>query len=135
MIKLTAIGNLGNDCVVNTVNGKQVINFSVAHTEKFKDNQGTAQQKTTWIGCNYWSDSKVAQYLKKGTLVYVEGTPEVKTYEGRNGIQAEMRVRVHAVQLLGGNKDGQRSQNEPVHDNVNDETGSDISTSKEDLPF
>ena len=40
MIKLQVIGNLGKDCVTNVVNGKNVINFSVAHTEKFKDAQG-----------------------------------------------------------------------------------------------
>ena len=34
MIKLQVIGNLGKDCIVNTVNGKTVINFNVAHTEK-----------------------------------------------------------------------------------------------------
>ena len=37
MIKLQVIGNLGKDAVVNNVNGKSVINFNVAHTERFKD--------------------------------------------------------------------------------------------------
>ncbi|MBD0352663.1 MAG: single-stranded DNA-binding protein, partial [Flavisolibacter sp.] len=41
MIKMQVIGNLGKDCVVNNVNGKSVINFTVAHTEKYKDSQGT----------------------------------------------------------------------------------------------
>ena len=40
MIKLQIIGNLGKDCVVNTVNGKNVINFTVAHTEKYSDSPG-----------------------------------------------------------------------------------------------
>ena len=38
------IGNLGKDCVVNTVNGKNVINFTVAHTEKYRDSQGNNQE-------------------------------------------------------------------------------------------
>ena len=49
MIKMQVIGNLGKDCVVNTVNGKNVINFTVAHTEKYKDSQGNMQEKTTWV--------------------------------------------------------------------------------------
>ena len=45
MIKLQVIGNLGKDCIVNTVNGKNVINFTVAHTEKYRDSQGNNQGK------------------------------------------------------------------------------------------
>ena len=46
MIKMQVIGRLGKDCVVNTVNGKNVINFTVAHSEKYKDSQGALQEKT-----------------------------------------------------------------------------------------
>ncbi len=37
---MQVIGNLGKDCVTNLVNGKNVINFNVAHTEKFRDATG-----------------------------------------------------------------------------------------------
>jgi single-strand DNA-binding protein len=50
MIKLLAIGNLGKDAVLNNVNGKNVINFTVAHTERYKDAQGNQKDKTTWVG-------------------------------------------------------------------------------------
>ena len=40
MIKLQVIGNLGADCIQKEVNGKTVINFNVAHSEKYKDAQG-----------------------------------------------------------------------------------------------
>ena len=42
MIKLQVIGNLGKDALVNNVNGKTVINFNVAHTERYKDAQGNS---------------------------------------------------------------------------------------------
>ena len=48
MIKLQVIGNLGKDAVLNNVNGKSVINFTVAHTERFKDAQGVQKDKTTY---------------------------------------------------------------------------------------
>ena len=103
MIKLQVIGNLGRDCVTNNVNGKTVMNFTVAHTERYKDAQGNQQDKTIWVDCAYWSDrTAVAPYLKKGTQVYVEGTPEVRTYaknDGTNG--ASLSLRVQSVQLLG----------------------------------
>jgi single-strand DNA-binding protein len=103
MIKLQVIGNLGKDCVTNTVNGKNVINFNVAHTEKFKDAQGNQKDKTIWVECAYWTDrTGIAPYLKKGTQVYAEGTPEVRTYpknDGTTGIS--LTLRVQNVQLLG----------------------------------
>jgi single-strand DNA-binding protein len=104
MIKLQVIGNLGKDCVVNTVNGKNVMNFTVAHTEKFKDSTGAQREKTIWVECAYWSErTGLAPYLKKGTQVYLDGAPEIRTYttaDGKNG--ASLSLRVSSVQLLGG---------------------------------
>lgn len=107
MIKLQIIGHLGKDCVTNTVNGKNVINFSVAHTEKFRDQQGNQKDKTTWVECAYWTDrTGIAPYLRKGTQVYAEGTPELKTYPKNDGSTgASLTLRVFSVQLLGGRND------------------------------
>jgi single-strand DNA-binding protein len=108
MIKLQVIGNLGKDAQVNNVNGKSVINFNVAHTERYKDAQGNQKDRTTWVDCSYWTDrTAVAPYLKKGTQVYVEGTPDVRTYttaDGRNG--ASLTLRIASVQLLGSRGNG-----------------------------
>jgi single-strand DNA-binding protein len=103
MIKMQVIGNLGKDCVVNTVNGKNVINFTVAHTEKYRDSQGNNQEKTTWVDCAYWTDrTAVAPYLQKGTQVYVEGQPEVRSFTRGDGTAgASLSLRVREVQLLG----------------------------------
>jgi single-strand DNA-binding protein len=107
MIKLQVIGNLGKDCVTNTVNGKNVINFNVAHTEKFRDAQGNQKDKTIWVECAYWTDrTAIAPYLRKGTQVYVEGTPEVRTYQKNDGTTAfSLTLRVVNVQLLGNRGD------------------------------
>jgi single-strand DNA-binding protein len=103
MIKLQVIGNLGKDCVTNMVNGKNVINFNVAHTEKFRDAQGNQKDKTIWVECAYWTDrTGIAPYLKKGTQVYAEGTPEVRTYPKNDGTTGvSLTLRVQNVQLLG----------------------------------
>jgi len=109
MIKLQVIGNLGKDALVNNVNGKNVINFTVAHTERFKDAQGNQKDRTTWVDCAYWTDrTAVAPYLKKGTQVFVEGQPDVRTYTTQDGRQgASLTLRVVSVQLLGSkNSDG-----------------------------
>jgi single-strand DNA-binding protein len=103
MIKMQIIGRLGKDCVVNTVNGKSVMNFTVAHSEKYKDSQGVMQEKTIWVDCAYWSDrTAVAPYLTKGTQVYVEGQPEARSFQRNDGTPgASLSLRVREVQLLG----------------------------------
>lgn len=104
MIKLQVIGHLGKDCTTNVVNGKNVINFSVAHSEKYKDASGVQKDKTTWVECAYWTErTAIAPYLKKGQLVYTEGTPEVRSYTKNDGTTGtSLTLRVLNVQLLGG---------------------------------
>ncbi len=142
MIKLQVIGNLGKDCVVNTVNGKNVINFSVAHTEKFKDNTGAQKDKTIWVECAYWTErTAIAPYLKKGTQVYADGTPDLRNYTTQDGRQGtSLILRVSSVQLLG-SKDGTENQagyQQQQTPNINMSTvpnSNEISEPADDLPF
>lgn len=146
MIKLQVIGNLGKDCVTNTVNGKNVINFSVAHTERFKDNTGNQKDKTIWVECAYWTDrTGIAPYLKKGTQVYVEGTPDIRTYQTQDGRQgASLSLRVQNVQLLGSRQGTENTNENPdsayrYNNNYNTPptapATSDITEPLDDLPF
>jgi single-strand DNA-binding protein len=144
MIKLQVIGNLGKDCITNTVNGKNVINFNVAHTEKFTS-QGTQKDKTIWVECAYWTDrTGIAPYLKKGTQVYVEGSPEVRTYPKNDGTTGvSLTLRVQTVQLLGsrgdsggsGSTDSYSSGSYGSSSGSNVQAGSEISEPVDDLPF
>ena len=145
MIKMQVIGNLGKDCVVNTVNGKSVINFTVAHTEKFKDSQGNNQERTTWVDCAYWTDrTAVAPYLTKGTQVYVEGAPEVRSFQRNDGTGgASLSLRIREVQLLGrrgentgggGYSNDAPSQNQPNRMQESNSPSS-VDTGADDLPF
>ncbi|MGB8195261.1 MAG: single-stranded DNA-binding protein [Chitinophagaceae bacterium] len=144
MIKLQVIGNLGKDCIVNTVNGKTVINFNVAHSEKFRDAQGNQREKTIWVECAYWTDkTAVAPYLLKGQTVYVEGQPEIKTYttsDGRNG--ASLTLRVLSIQLVGGKttgnapaSQGQEEYNSAPARRTEVPAPSDVTEPIDDLPF
>lgn len=103
MLKMQVIGHLGRDASTNTVNGKTVINFTVAHSEKWKSADGTAQERTTWVDCSWWTDrTAIVPYLKKGTQVYVEGQPEARAFQKKDGTPgSSLSVRVGIVQLLG----------------------------------
>ena len=140
MIKMQAIGNLGKDCVVNTVNGKNVINFTIAHTEKYRDSQGNNQEKTTWVDCAYWTDrTAISPYLTKGKQVFVEGTPEVRSFTRQDGTAgASLSLRVREVQLLGGRGDSVPSVSSAL--SMSSSSGSIPSPSEitepiDDLPF
>jgi single-strand DNA-binding protein len=102
MIKLQIVGNLGRDGVVREVNGKNVINFSVAHTERYRDSAGNQRERTTWVDCSYWTDrTGVAPYLRKGTLVYAEGIPSAESFMNKDGnAGVALRLRVSNVHLL-----------------------------------
>ena len=93
---------LGQDATVNTVNGKTVINFSVAHSEKYKNKDGIEVDKSVWVSAAYWTDRvNVAMYLKKGTQVYLEGSPEAKTYTNKNNeVIPQLQIRVASLNLL-----------------------------------
>ena len=137
MIKLQVIGNLGKDCVVNTVNGKNVINFTVAHTEKYRDSQGNNQEKTTWVDCAYWSDKTgVAQYLTKGKQVYVEGQPEARAFQRNDGTAgASLSLRVRDIQLLGGRGEGVPSAASGSSQSSSINEPASIGEVSDDLPF
>jgi len=143
MIKMQIIGNLGKDCVVNTVSGKNVINFTVAHTEKYKDSQGNQQEKTTWVDCAYWTDrTAIAQYLVKGKQVYVEGQPEARSFQRNDGTPgASLSLRVREVQLLGGRGDSgggsafAANTSSAASSGSNIPSPSDITEPVDDLPF
>ncbi|MBL7741334.1 MAG: single-stranded DNA-binding protein [Chitinophagaceae bacterium] len=148
MIKMQVIGNLGKDCVVNTVNGKNVINFTVAHTEKYKDSQGNLQEKTTWVDCAYWTDrTAIGQYLTKGKQVYAEGQPEARSFQRNDGTPgASLSLRVREIQLLGGrgeNTGGGSAYNSNAGSNYSSASSSaapvpaasEITEPIDDLPF
>lgn len=153
MIKLQIIGHLGGDCTTNEVSGRAVINFNVAHSEKFKDAQGNLVDKTTWVRCSYWTDTNrtaIAQYLKKGQLIYAEGSPEAEAYMNKeNQAAASLKMNVFRIQLLGSKNDNQggdsqqggsasynsSSSSNSSSSNVNQNAASHADEPADDLPF
>jgi single-strand DNA-binding protein len=131
MIKMQVIGHLGKDCQVNLVNEKNVMNFSVAHSEKYRDSAGEMKERTLWVECSYWTDrTAVAAYLKKGTQVFVEGNPDVKTFTRNDGTPGvSLLLRVLGVQLIGGKSEGNSVK--PVGEPV----GVLVEEGSNDLPF
>jgi single-strand DNA-binding protein len=138
MIKLQVIGHLGRDANKNEVGGKTVINFTVAHSENFTDKNGEKQSKTLWVDCAKWGEQTgILPYLTKGSQVYVEGQPEVRTWEKDGKSGASLTLRVSQIQLIGGRTEQQqqqRQQPEPTYQNPAI-TPIDYADVDSDLPF
>jgi len=136
VLKIQCIGYLGKDAVMYQYQTDNVLNFSVAHTDKYKDN-GVLKEKTTWVSCSWWVDaqSKVGQYLKKGTLVWVEGFPEAKMWENQDGKKTcGITMRVIKLELLGGKREDNQDRSNPQQSTEKSEGFSPINND-EDLPF
>jgi single-strand DNA-binding protein len=86
--KVILIGNLGRDPETRFTNsGSSVTNFSIATKESFADKSGTRQDRTDWHNIIVWGKQgeTCAQYLKKGSPVYVEGRISYREYEAKDG--------------------------------------------------
>lgn len=116
MNKVFLLGNLGNDPEVrNTTTGKQVANFSLATSEKFKDKlNGEAKSVTEWHNVVVWSNlaSIAGQYLKKGSKVLIVGKVKTRSYDA-NGTKKYI-TEIHADELTMLGEKPQASQGNTV---------------------
>ena len=83
--KVILIGHLGKVPETrHSQNGKKIVNFSLATTEKYKD-----QKKTEWHKIVIFNDhlSGIAEkYLKKGSKIYLEGKVQTRKWAGTDGV-------------------------------------------------
>lgn len=109
--KLTIIGNLGADPEVRYLpSGDAVASLRVATTEKWKDKaSGDVKEHTEWHRCNLFGRlaQVAADYLKKGSSVYIEGRIRTRKWQDQSGTDKySVEVNVDQLQMLGGRADG-----------------------------
>jgi len=100
--KVTLIGNLGKDPEVKVLEGNvAVAKFSLATTESFRDKSGQMQSHTDWHTIVLWRGlAELAQaYLRKGSLVYVEGKLKHRQYDDAQG-ERHFVTEIIAEQIL-----------------------------------
>lgn len=88
--KVILVGNLGKDPESRTFqNGGEVVSFSVATSESWKDRStGDRKEKTEWHNVSIFSEGlgRVAKsYLRKGSKVYLEGQLETRKWQDQSG--------------------------------------------------
>jgi len=89
MLQVTIIGNLGDDAkVIDCASGK-FYSFSVAHSDRYKDSNGTTIERTQWVNVSYnYRNEGLLQYLKKGCKVFCQGKPRFAVYTNELGRQS-----------------------------------------------
>jgi single-strand DNA-binding protein len=103
--KITLIGRLGGDPEMRyTPQGKPVTNMSLAVDQGYGERKATLWVKVTAWGNNDGTGGKAeacANYLKKGSLVFVEGEPTVRAYIHTDGEpRASLEVNAREIKFL-----------------------------------
>lgn len=109
--KVILIGNLGADPDVRyTANGAAVSNINLATTETWRDKEsGEQQEKTEWHRVVFFGRLAeiVAEYLKKGSQVYVEGRLQTRKWQDKEGNDKyTTEIVANEMQMLGGRPGG-----------------------------
>ena len=116
MQKIQVIGRIGKDAEVKDFGNSQVINFSVAVSEKYTNKQtGEITTNTTWFECAKWgNNTSIAQYIKKGGQIFVEGKINNRAWVDQSGTpQVTNGINVFEIELLGSKDDNQTPQPQP----------------------
>ena len=137
--KVTLVGRLGKDPVVKHFSDTNAIaEFSLATTENYKDKEGKWVEVTDWhnikLPFKYMAES-AEKYLKKGSLVYIDGKIKTRSYDDKDGnkkyiteIVAENIRRLDKRE--GGPSEGGQSQSSAPHNESKPASNID-----DDLPF
>jgi single-strand DNA-binding protein len=142
--KVILIGNLGRDAETKfTPSGQARTTFSIATTRQWRDRQtGENKEQTDWHNIVAWGKERVAEYLKKGKHIYVEGRLTTRSYENNEGkTQYITEVIADDIVLLGGGGDdggysgGGQSRQDRSSDMGSQDHGSNFSASDDDIPF
>lgn len=95
-------GRLTANAEVKAVKGdKQVINFTVAINQKWKNKAGEKKEKTAFVDCAYWRNSGIAEYLAKGAVVEISGWMEAQAYQSKkDGLKARLICTCDTIKLF-----------------------------------
>jgi single-strand DNA-binding protein len=107
--KVILVGRLGRDPETRyTGGGQAVANFSVATDETYKDKSGERQKHTEWHKIVVWGkQAEIAQqYLKKGSLIFIEGRIQSREWQDKEGQKrTSFEIVANNFRMLGGRGD------------------------------
>tara|TARA_B100001248_G_scaffold12558_1_gene8231 strand:- start:5405 stop:5809 length:405 start_codon:yes stop_codon:yes gene_type:complete len=127
--KVIIVGNLGQDPEARfTPQGTAVTNLSIATNESWKNQEGQIQDRTEWHRVVLYGKmaETAGEYMRKGSMVYVEGRLRTKEWEDQNQNKRKTtEIMCDNFTML-----GRRADNQPNQNNRLERTAED-----DDLPF
>lgn len=108
------IGRLGQDPETKQVGDTTLCIFPLCTSEKYKNKQGEKIEDTTWHNIEIWGKlaDVAGQYLKKGSLVSIDGKIKMYQYEKDGEKRTATKIRVDNMTMLGGGQE-QAHQSKP----------------------
>ena len=107
--RVILVGNLGADAEVKeSESGTLVTKVGLATTDKFKNKNGDYEERTEWHNLVFFGKlAEIAgKYLKRGDLLYVEGSIKTNSWQDKDGFERKfVNIVVNTMQMLGGKKD------------------------------
>ena len=99
-------GRLTRDAEVRTTSQeKQVVNFSIAINDSYRNKQGERIEQTSYFDCSYWISPNVAKILTKGALVELTGRASTRAWTANDGeLRASLNFHTATIKLHGGGK-------------------------------
>ncbi len=101
--RVQLIGRLGKDPEGKfTPTGKKVAHFSLAVSNRWKDKNGETKESTEWVNIEAWGRlGEVCQeYLKKGSLIYLEGRLKTDKYEDKGETKYFTKIVAQSLEFL-----------------------------------
>lgn len=99
--KFQAIANLCADAEIRQVGSNSVAAFRIAISERYKAQDGQTAERTEFFSVDYWNPGGFAPYLKKGTMIYLEGSLRTDKYTAQDGTERErVKIKAFSIQLL-----------------------------------
>lgn len=103
--KVLLIGHLGQDPENKTTpNGHEVVRFSLATRESYKNRDGEQVEQTEWHRCVAWGHRAeyARKYLRKGKEIALEGKLRHRSYDDKDGIRRYVtEVEVQEMTMVG----------------------------------
>jgi len=136
--RVIEIGRITKDPVLRkTPNGTSVVSFTLAVNRNIKKE---GQPEADFISCVAWNKAAdfMAQYVKKGTLLGVEGRIQTRNYDDRDGKRVYItEVVADSVQFLESKKSDESAQNEATGAYTQNNEYADYAAEiqDDDLPF
>ena len=141
--KAILVGRLGGDPEVRyTASGTPVANFSLATDEFWNDQSGERQRRTEWHRIVVWSRlAEICEkYLRKGSLIYIEGRIQTREWDDRDGNRRRTtEIVAREMKMLGSRSDemgmGSGAQRPASRASQPSQPSQEVEITDDDIPF